>query len=327
MTKIGSTIIRILTTPLLLAAMVFCAPVFVQAKSTAVTFVVVKNDGIYKKIINSTEQALIQTGIEIDKTVIEVNNSRTANAAVNASSPENLIISIGTKAATFAYQQYPDTSMINALITHSSFAQLIHDNFDDTEQALTHQITPLFIDQPISRFFALGLQLVPEAKTIGILIGPSNKAKIPSIKAKAKSLGVTINIALLEPDSNPIKVIEPIMRNSDFFVVLPDRKHINQLAAKWILPLSYRYRKPVIAYSQKYVDAGALASVFTSPDNVVATIAEQLQKDLSKAKTGKDENKYFSISFNRSVARSLRIQVQQPEYYQQRLQAMKVPAP
>ena len=339
MTRIGSTFKRVLTTPLLLAAMVLYVPMVAQAGSNAVTFVVTKNDGIPQHIIHSTEQALIKTGIEIDKSIIEVNDFQTANAAVRASNPKDLIVSIGTKAAAFAYRQYPDRPMINALITHSSFAQLVDNHLGGAEQALNLEITPLLINQPISRFFTLGLQLVPEAKSIGVLIGPSNKAKLPDIKAQAERLGLTINIALLKPDSNPIKVIEPIMRSSDFFVVLPDRKYINQLAAKWILPLSYRYNKPVIAYSKKYVDAGALAAVFSSPDNVATrvaatvattvttTIAKQLQQDIPKATAGTDNNQYFSVALNRSVGRSLRIQLQQPEYYQQQLQAKEKSTP
>ena len=327
MLKLGSIITRTLTAPLSLVVMVLCAPAIVQAENSAVTFVVVENSGIQKEIIRATEQTLSKAGIEIDKTIIETNNSAPAKTAVNIPHSEHPIVTLGTRAAAFAYQHYPDKPVVNALITRSSFAQVNRDNVGDSEEALNHRITPLLIDQPVSRFFALGLQLVADAKTIGILVGPSNKAKIPDIKAKAESLGLTTNIALLEPHSNPIKIIEPVMRSSDFFVVLPDRQHINQLAAKWILPLSYRYRTPLIAYSKKYVDAGALASVFTSADNIAATIAKQLQENTPKTITGNNDREFFSIAFNRSVARSLDIQLRQAEYYQQRLQAGEVLAP
>ncbi|ARN74797.1 ABC transporter substrate-binding protein [Oceanicoccus sagamiensis] len=320
MPKVGSALLNRLTTPLLLAVISLCSPIDTLAESIPVTFVVVKNDGIYKKIINSTEQSLNTAGIEIDKTIIEIKKPQPAQLKNNA----DQIISIGTKAAAFSYQQYPDKAITNALITHSSFQQLAQDNITDANQASNQPITPLFIDQPISRFFALGLQLVPESKTIGLLVGPSNKAQIPNIRAKAKKLGLSVNIALLEPDSNPIKIIEPIMRSSDFFIVLPDRKHINQLAAKWTLPLSYRYRKPLIAYSHKYVDAGALASVYSSPENVASAIAQQLMKGTQASTSKPDNSAFFSVTINRSVARSLRINTQSPEFYQQQIRAGEV---
>lgn len=335
MPKVGLTIMQALATPLLLAVLALCAPLLAHADSTHITFVVVKNEGIYKKIIDSAQQSLKLSGHEIDATIVEVSevevnevevnkvevNEADVNKAKKAghtsaiSNADSQIVSIGTKAAAFSYQQFPNRPVTNALITHSSFAQLAQDNFGSSEQALAKQITPLFIDQPISRFIALGLELVPNAKTIGVLVGPSNKSQIPTIKAKAASNGLRINIAQLEPNSNPIKVIEPVMRGSDFFVVLPDRKHINQLAAKWTLPLSYRYRKPLIAYSQKYVDAGALASVFTSLEDVADSIALQLQQ-----KTDSDQSTPFSVSLNRAVGRSLRIQLRKADEYQQRLQ-------
>ena len=93
------------------------------------------------------------------------------------------------------------------------------------------------------------------------------------------------------------------------------------------MPLSYRYNKPVIAYSKKYVEAGALAAVFSSPDDVVAILAEQLQQNIHNATTDIDNNKFFSIAVNRSVGRSLRIQLQQPERYRQQLQAMEKSTP
>ena len=43
---------------------------------------------------------------------------------------------------------------------------------------------------------------------------------------------------------------------------------INIATAKWILQLSYRYRVPVIAYSMAYLNGGALAAIYSSPENV-----------------------------------------------------------
>lgn len=291
----------------------FCFPTTSHTedtKSISVTFVLVKNEGIYKKIVELTEQSLLSKEVSIDKTIIEVNNDSNTTLPT-----QGKIISIGTKAAAFAYQQYPNQPIISALLTRSGFLKIAQDSFGGSDQAIAQNITPLFIDQPISRFFSLGSLLVPDAKTIGVLVGPSNKDQIDNIKAHAAALHLNINIALLKPDANPIKIIEPVMRNSDFFVVLPDRKHINQLAAKWTLPLSYRYHKPLISYSQKYVQAGAIASVFTSPENIATTIVSQLLQPESNKTT------LFSISVNNSVARSLRIKLESPDAYQQQLRS------
>jgi putative ABC transport system substrate-binding protein len=85
-----------------------------------------------------------------------------------------------------------------------------------------------------------------------------------------------------------------------------------------VLPLSYRFRTPVIAYSKKYVDAGALASVYFSPDNVAATIADSLLEDSSV-----DTSNDFSVSLNSSVARSLGIKLVDKEVYREKIKTME----
>ncbi len=265
-----------------------------------------------------TEQSLISRGVTVNTTVIDVVNANTA-----PSLQEGELITIGTRAASFAYKNYPGVAVTSALVTRSGFEQLAQQSFGGVDQALRHGVAPLLLDQPLSRFFTLGSLLVPAAQTVGILVGPANENRLPDILASAKAAGFEVNIALLKPDDNPIQIIEPVVKSSDFFVVIPDRKLINQLAAKWVLPLSYRYRKPVIAYSQKYVEAGALASVFSSPEDVAVSIADSVLKVAANG----NRSARFSVSLNSSVARSLGIDLQEAGQYASQLRTLEVVAP
>jgi hypothetical protein len=279
----------------------------VFADPLPVTFVVVKDQGIYRQIIELTDQAIKNDGLTVKTKVIEIDGSGDTPHEM-----EGRFVTIGTQAAAYAYNRYSGNAIISALLTRSGFTQLAQQSFGGADRALRSGVVPLLLDQPLSRFFTLGAKLVPSAKTVGILVGPANEDRLEAITSQAIVSGFDVHIALLHPDNNPIQVIEPVMKSCDFFIVLPDRKQINQLAAKWVLPLSYRYKKPVIAYSQKYVEAGALASVFSSPKDVALSIVDSLKVVPSNANS---HSLPFSISLNSSVARSLGIDVENPDYY------------
>lgn len=284
-------------------------------------FVVVKDQGVYRHIIDVTERSLLQQGVNFSTRVIETSNNPPASVT-------GRVITIGTQAAAFAYPYYANGPTTSALLTQSGFEQLIAssdvNSGKNTDKNLLQTITPLLLDQPLTRFFAIGSLLVTDAKHVGILVGPANEQRLPDIRRQAREAGLRLNVVLLKPDDNPIQLIEPVIKNSDFFVVLPDRKLINQLAAKWVLPLSYRYRVPVIAYSQKYVEAGALAAVFSSPDDVAETIADSVLAQVRNHPAG---DQRFSISLNQSVARSLGIKLRPTELYRQQLTTAEVSPP
>lgn len=292
---------------LLLAGLLLITPMAVAAEITDVNFLVVKNQGIYKKITDFAQQSLSDRGSKINVNVIETNHQNLASGL-----PDGELITIGTQAAAYAYQHYPGVATISALLTRSSFEKLASNYYGGVDKARQKGVWPLILDQPLGRFFRLGAKLVPSAETVGVLVGPANEQRLPEIIAAANSVGLETNISLLKPDDNPVQVIEPVMRESDFFVVLPDRKLINQMAAKWALPLSYRYRLPLIAYSQKYVDAGALASVFYSPEDIANTIVEAMLASTSATPEGCSVP---TVSVNRSVARSLGVDVLSPGQY------------
>ena len=82
-------------------------------------------------------------------------------------------------------------------------------------------------------------------------------------------------------------------------------------AARSILLTSYRFQKPIVAFSRAYVDAGALAAIFTTPEQVAADLIAwlRLQKDESVQLPPPRGPASFDIAVNRQVARALGLSV------------------
>lgn len=272
------------------------------------TFVVGKKDGVYKHIIALVTEKLQQTDKHYDISTLSAaeylqatelhdrSNNASNHTSNKAASGDRYIITIGTQAAEAVYSQLPDSPVISALITQSAYAVL------QPSEAPQADLIPLFLDQPYGRFLALGKALSPRAESVGILLGPTASDNQQEIATIARRYGLKAVFALITPSENPINIIEPVMAQTDFFVVIPDQQAINQSAAKWVIRLGYRHKKPIIAYSKKYANAGALASVYVAPED----IAEALVSQLLHASAEK-QRPYFSIYINPSVARSLRV--------------------
>ena len=108
---------------------------------------------------------------------------------------------------------------------------------------------------------------------------------------------------LIDPDKNPIRQLDPVIKASDVFIPIADSHFINVTTAKWILQLAYRQRVPVIGYSSNYVSAGALASVYSSPKDVAKQSIELIDAILTDDHIHQVHiPEYCTIKFNETVA-------------------------
>lgn len=98
--------------------------------------------------------------------------------------------------------------------------------------------------------------------------------------------------------------------HSDLLLALPDKHIYNSHTVKNILLTSYRYRKPVIAFSKNFVSAGALASIHSNVRQIshkaISVISEYIDNNrhFKKAEYFPDD---FYISINKQVFRALDI--------------------
>ena len=172
---------------LIWGVVLFTSPISLCAESIDANFIIVKDQNIYSKIVKLTEASLKHRGVEVNSNIIEVAGIRKV-----PSLPPGRLITIGTRSAAYAYDNYKDRAITSALLTRSGFAQLATARFGSTDQAINNNVVPLILDQPISRFFALGSLLVPSAKTVGVLLGPANEGYLPVIEASAKAAGLEL---------------------------------------------------------------------------------------------------------------------------------------
>lgn len=164
------------------------------------------------------------------------------------------------------------------------------------------------LEQPMYRIASLVKLIKPDGKSMGVVLGPKTRQKRAELHMQARRFGWKLNVADIQNDDNPVKILRPVFQRSQTMVVLPDKASFNRSIARWIIALSYRYQVPVISYSKKYADAGALVSVFSTPLDISRQTAEMAMFYLDNPvkKPRKLINpKYFDLQINQSVKRAL----------------------
>ena len=215
----------------------------------------------------------------------------------------DIIVTLGTDAADSVLAKKISQPIINTLITQSAFDSLAVKYYGEVAKAIAAGINPIVLDQPFERRLNLARRLLKNIADVGIMMGPSVASKFSFYNDSINQRNLKPQMLLIDPDKNPIRQLDPVIKASDVFIPIADSHFINVTTAKWILQLAYRYRVPVIGYSSNYVAAGALASVYSSPQDVAKQSIELIDAMLTDGHIHQVHiPEYCTIKFNETVA-------------------------
>ena len=198
--------------------------------------------------------------------------------------------------------------VLNVLVPRASYEKLIAESSRTRNRT---QFSAIYLDQPLIRQINLIRQALPGKQRVAAVVGPDSSALLPRLRSviARSDLGIVTEEVASEPDILP--ALSRLLPVSDVLLALPDSIVFTRDTARSVLLATYRYQKPLIGFSQAYVNAGALAAVFSTPSQ----IARQTLLLLQKLPAGRSVlptpayPAYFSVAVNRSVARSLALEV------------------
>ncbi|UTW11377.1 ABC transporter substrate-binding protein [Marinobacterium rhizophilum] len=229
---------------------------------------------------------------------------------------QELNIAIGARACEQLLQHGGTADLICTFIPRTTFESLV-----ELYSNGKRRLSAVYLDQPLQRQLHLARLLVPDAKSIGTMFGPFSAASRQRFDTAAGEQQLTpISITLDESD-NPIERLKPLIQQSDVFLALPDRATFNRTTAKWLLYITLQQKVPVIGFSKTYVEAGALAAVYSTPAQIGRQTGELLRElDLSAPLPPPTYPKYFNVSNNPIVARTLNLSAPDNEALRQQLE-------
>ncbi len=230
-----------------------------------------------------------------------------------------LLIAVGSKATEFAMRFADSNSIIiSTFIPSQRFRQLSQQYASALNQRQV-STTAIFLDQPLERQLRLASQIKPELKSLGFTLGPDSEYILPALEQAAAQKKFSLNYQNLTLEDNPIQRIQPIMESSDLFLVIPDQSTLNKTTAKWLLYMSLRNHVPLLAFTENYVKAGAVAACITTPEEIGRFTAEQLHLIVGGTLPPPSFSPYFKVITNPRVARQIGLSIKTAERLQQQI--------
>lgn len=306
--RLNSGIPRLLLTVLVRLALCLF-PLTFHASTQTTNILILKSgpssvyDDVVDHIKNHFDVICPKHGFLCDRLNIQ---SFIANEAQPTKHKYDLVITLGLKARQYAMINSDYSNVINAMIPN------IPSNLLPTETG-TKEVQTLILDQPVGRSLNLIKKITPATRHVGILISSSNKNSIATLIKAGQKLGLVIHPKVIVNGNEIGRKLSQLLKDIDVFLALPDKEIHNRKTVSNILLSTYRKKIPLFGFSAAYVRAGALAAIYSTPEDIGRHIVETTERILSKQfdpglpHTTVEYPKYFSVSVNTQVAHSLEI--------------------
>ena len=260
----------------------------------------------YQKVLNTLRE---YSGVPVDYMTADA--LRTSPMQLQRETYD-YYISVGSRATDTLLKHLPDNapSVLATFIPRRSYQSLLR-TYDDHPVVNNKRISAIYLDQPYNRQLRLARLISPKADVIGAAFSDLSARDLPLLEETLNETGLTLEYRVLDEDKNPIKQLQPLLEKSDIFLTLPDKAVFNRTTAKWILYISFRLRVPLLGFSRKYVEAGAVAGIYSSATQIGRQTGEAMvQFNLKKhVLPSAQYPMYFSVATNPSAAKRLRIHI------------------
>jgi len=312
--------IKLSLTAIVLACglLVYCPAGFSQDHQTIVV-VPTKQGGAYQEFIRAFQDSLETSGGG-SATVIIVESGKIDASLFNKKTTQ-LVVSVGTAATQRVFELNKSVPVLSTLVPRNSYRVLEE---KVRQQGRQYARSAIHLDQPIARHMGLIHTILPSKKTVGVVLGPNTRFLQAELKSAAKNEGMRIQIETMGHAQRLIGPLNRALKESDAFIAVPDNVVSNRKTVQNLLLTTYRQKVPVIGYSRAYVRAGALAAVYSTPEQIGQQAGELVGRLIKKENWSLPaplHPRYFSVEINREVARSLGISIPQTKSIENRLRA------
>ena len=219
-----------------------------------------------------------------------------------------VIVTLGTRALSAVLAREPATvPVIAALVPRKAFEAAVA-----AAQAPSRPVSAVFLDQPYSRQLNLIRLMLPVGSRVGVLIGPEWESQVTMLANTAREQRITLVRETVNAPRDLHPALQRLLGEVDTILALPDFSVFNASTLPNVLLTSYRKHQPVFGFSPAYVRAGALAAVFSSPQQNARQAAEMVLRVLASGSLPQPQYPHaFWVSVNGTVARSLDLKVQE----------------
>ena len=212
-----------------------------------------------------------------------------------------LVVTIGARAAREASLHPPDAPVLNVFLPLATQQYL--------QQTAGQRSAAIVLDQPLARQLALARALLPAARSAALLQSEEALNPGPLSGGPTGAFGFEVATIRVQEGTPPVDAIRDLLRSGDVVIATFDPHVYTPVMAKWLLYMALQQQRPIIGFSHALLEAGALASVFSTPEQIAEHTIELIENWLvqGQAPKGVAHPRYYHIGLNAPVARQLGI--------------------
>ncbi|WP_020408199.1 ABC transporter substrate-binding protein [Hahella ganghwensis] len=179
-------------------------------------------------------------------------------------------------------------------------------------------LTGIYLDAPVQRQAELARLLLPGVTRAAILA--SQPLSLPTMSAAGQSFHI---FQLSSQDELP-RLLNSALEKNDYILGTPDFGIYNGRQIRQILLTAYRHNKVLIGPSLAFVNAGGLATSYSTAADYAHQAVEMINVYINTNNVPDPAfAKYFDVAVNRQVARSLNLVVPDADALQSKLMLLE----
>lgn len=283
------------------------------ASAIQVEFVLSEDAGAYVEAASAVRRELSGNVAVVQATAADLERG---DAAPNVA----LAVTFGARAFKAALSERT-APILATLITRQAFEETLGGGVKAPD---ARPVSAVYLDQPFSRHLDLVRAALPGRSRLGMLVSPGEADSVRALSAAAQAQKLTLVSEVVALPREIYPALTRLLARCDAVVATPDPRIFNGATLHNILLATYREARPLLGFSPAYVRAGALAAVYSTPQQIAPQVASVVQRVLSGS--GLPPAQYpqaFSVKVNATVARSLGISVGDERTVEARLQALE----
>ncbi len=269
------------------------------AHASDLVLVLSDRGGVYGEFAEALKKSLADSSWRVVATV-----TPDRLAAEPALRNAELWLTVGSEATRQSLPQALNVGVMATLLPRSAFEAMS----PESAYRGKGRLQALVLDQPLERQVQLIQTLFPGRKKVGLLAGPEGRARLAAAQQALRAGGLTPESEEAADDSAVVPAANRLLGRADVLLALPDGLVYSRTNVPPVLLASYRHQRPVVGYSAAFVNAGAIAGIYSTPAQIARQVAEILASGRRPAATILYPNR-FTLSYNRQVAQSLGIEL------------------
>ena len=217
--------------------------------------------------------------------------------------PNSIRIAVGPAALRGVLEQDHGGLVLSAFTSSFSYGQILN----SLGEKRPKRVTAIYAEPSPSAQFDLVSLIYKKPVRVALLLGINNETHVPEIRQAAAASGLEVHLETVRPTDTLIPVLNKIA-DDPVLLAMPDSSLYNSDTLRTLLITTYRHNQAVIGFSSDLVKVGALATTFSTADDIAAQIDDMIQQYVTTAKIPEARfPQYFRVVVNEAVARSLNL--------------------